>query len=130
MVSFVSDHCNTSLRSRLPCMENLEIDYILKIIVICLAVAVNEAHVCDCWRNMGHFAFAVEMAKRFVNVNLHCAVINWKRLSKMLRLLLPGNNSANAQGRFRNQLIHSGEKWLWLGIFFGGSKMVVAHCCT
>ena len=41
---------------------------------------------CDCCRNMGHFRYGVERAKRFVNVHLHCIVSNMKRMSKISRL--------------------------------------------
>ena len=41
-----------------------------------LATAANEAFVCDCYRNMGHFLCSVERIKSFVNVHLHCIVSN------------------------------------------------------
>ena len=56
------------------CVEFLQIGYCVNcriVILIYLAIAANEAFVCDCYRNMGHFLCSVERIKRFVNVHLH-----------------------------------------------------------
>jgi len=55
-------------------------------IVMHLAVAVNGVCFLDCCRNIGLFVCAVERAKRFVNVHLHCIVSNLKRSGKMSTL--------------------------------------------
>ena len=58
----------------MPCVEFLQIAYCVNcyiVILTYLAIAVNEAFFCDCYRNMGHFLCSVERIKRFVNVHLH-----------------------------------------------------------
>jgi len=56
-----------------------------------LVIAANEAHFCDCYRNMGRFLCGVKRVKRFVNVSSHCIFSNLKMISKMPTLLLLEN---------------------------------------
>ena len=47
---------------------------------------------------MGHFAFALERVKGFVNVHLHCIVSNLKRISKISTLPACKNFCGHAGG--------------------------------
>ena len=46
------------------------------VILIYLAIAANEAFFCDSYLITVYFLCSVERIKRFVNVHLHCIVIN------------------------------------------------------
>jgi len=38
---------------------------------MCLAIAANKAHFCDCFRNSGYFVCGVDRVLRFVIIRLH-----------------------------------------------------------
>ena len=59
-------------------------------------LAANEAHFCDCCRNMSHFLRSEERVKPYVNAHLHCIVSSLKWASEISTLPINGKISVNA----------------------------------
>jgi len=81
------------------------------VILTYLAIAVNEAFFCDCYRNMGHFLCSVERIKRFVNVHLH-------RHSSAMFLLRGANTQDQNLQHFKAMEKHANKKLFGWNVYF------------